>query len=100
MFVNHGPAKHVTVIKAYSKALAALTRLGLCEPPTPSPFIALHIPGAQNAHVPTTRIWKSVLRKKEDLEFRAVKLGSSPSSSFATCDPSLRGWDNAAILTK
>ena len=41
--VNHGPKKHVTVMKAYNRALAALTRSGLCDPPTPRPFIAFHI---------------------------------------------------------
>lgn len=41
--VNQGPKKHVTVMNAYSNALAALTRSGLCDPPTPRPFIAFHI---------------------------------------------------------
>jgi hypothetical protein len=41
--VNHGPKKHVKVMKAYNKALAALTRSGLCDPPTPRPFMAFHI---------------------------------------------------------
>lgn len=41
--VNHGPKKHVTVMKAYNRAFAALTRSGLYDPPTPRPLIAFHI---------------------------------------------------------
>lgn len=87
---SQGPAKHVTDMNAYNKALAALTRSGLCEPPTPRPFMALHIPGAQKAQRPTTRIWKSVLRKTTGRLRGAAGLllvedelsGLSPSSSL------------------
>jgi hypothetical protein len=49
-------------MNAYKIALAALTKFGLCDPPTPNPFIADQIPGAEKAHRPTMRIWKSVER--------------------------------------